>query len=67
MEESVKCVVLQTSKIRLSANQMQAIGPENRKICICFLEPSWVAMRTYVKGGATRGVNTLKKLDPKAM
>eukprot|EP00957_Ditylum_brightwellii_P060529 4595950-Ditylum_brightwellii.AAC.1 len=38
VEESVKCVVLQTSKMCLSANQMQAVGPSTQcTICNCLV------------------------------
>eukprot|EP00957_Ditylum_brightwellii_P072766 5530543-Ditylum_brightwellii.AAC.1 len=34
----------------------------NRKSCICSLELSWIVVRTYVKGGATRGVTLVRCL-----
>eukprot|EP00957_Ditylum_brightwellii_P181610 13834046-Ditylum_brightwellii.AAC.1 len=34
LEESVKCFIIQTGKVHLSTNQMQAVGPSTQyKVC----------------------------------
>eukprot|EP00957_Ditylum_brightwellii_P026365 1994336-Ditylum_brightwellii.AAC.1 len=71
-----KCICLPIRCKLLNSVHNARSGPvclENRKSCICSLEPSWVSARessdlgTYVKGDATRGVHICKMLDLKVM
>eukprot|EP00957_Ditylum_brightwellii_P058010 4399105-Ditylum_brightwellii.AAC.1 len=58
MEESVKCVVLQTGKICLSANQ----GTGRAAYAFWSLPGlPW----TYIKGGATMGATLARWLTPR--